>query len=293
MAMKNNQLRAPYLPQSYNNTIDEEKSDQHELVIKIYQYDDVHIDDKIIVHLNEYISSPPYSITCDNINYPVYQITIPFYTIPLGEYDIFYTIINRKGYPANSATNRVTITKSTPVSPVVKGTYILTNGATIIDAVSWWETYPISSETGVGKQLNTGVWSKEYGDDKDPSFSFVEGEKTYYFGYTDVSLNGWYIQQISAQGPTGPILAQGKWVYRSAPGTDYSYSYQMLPFIIERQTYGLVFNEIDTPDGFEKHWYIHQISSNGINPVLVSGKCSECQFNDCTFHTYITSFVEG
>ncbi|PHM30488.1 Ig-like domain-containing protein [Xenorhabdus innexi] len=131
MPIQKNNLVEPFLPQSYNGVIDESKLDQSILVIKINQYNDAHIGDVIVVHLNNYISSLPYYITEKNKNDSYYEITIPFSTIPLGNYNIFYTITDVAENTSNSATNSVKIIKSnTSTSSVISSLKIevLTNG---------------------------------------------------------------------------------------------------------------------------------------------------------------------
>ncbi|CEE91889.1 hypothetical protein XNA1_2460003 [Xenorhabdus nematophila str. Anatoliense] len=131
MPIKKNSLVAPFLPQSYDGTIDLSKLDQSILVIKINHYEAVHIGDVIIVYLNQYLSSIPYYITNENQHYPAYEITIPFSTIPLGSYNVFYTVTDFAGNPSDSATNSVTIIKSDPSPfPAIASlkTEVLTNG---------------------------------------------------------------------------------------------------------------------------------------------------------------------
>ncbi|CDH25942.1 Ig-like domain-containing protein [Xenorhabdus bovienii] len=131
MPIKKNSLVAPFLPQSYDGAIDLSKLDQSILVIKIHHYEAVHIGDVIIVHLNQYLSSILYYITNANKDYPTYEITIPFSTIPLGSYNIFYTITDCAGNTSDSATSSVTIIKSDPSPfPAIASlkTEVLTNG---------------------------------------------------------------------------------------------------------------------------------------------------------------------
>ncbi|SFN71045.1 Ig-like domain-containing protein [Xenorhabdus japonica] len=119
MSIKKGSLSAPLLPQSYDGIIDESKLDQSILLVKINRYEDVHIGDTIIAHLNNYISSLPYYMVSENQNSSNYEITIPFSTIPLGSYDVFYTVTDSSGNSWNSATNSVTIIKSDPSPPPI------------------------------------------------------------------------------------------------------------------------------------------------------------------------------
>ncbi|MDC9591277.1 hypothetical protein PSI23_18785 [Xenorhabdus sp. XENO-10] len=108
----NNNLTVPFLPQSNNGIIDESELSQSVLVVIVNRYENAHIGDYIIVHLNGDVSSEPFYITEENIHFPNYEIIIPFSMIPLGSYDILYTITDWTGNPASSATNHVTIKKS-------------------------------------------------------------------------------------------------------------------------------------------------------------------------------------
>ncbi|MCP9270256.1 Ig-like domain-containing protein [Xenorhabdus sp. XENO-1] len=119
MLIKKNKLAAPLLPQSYDGIIDESKLDQSIFVVKVEQYESINNGDVIIVHLNQYLSSIPYPITNENSHSPDYEITIPFSTIPLGSYNVFYTITDSAGNPSDSAINSFTMIKSDPSPPPV------------------------------------------------------------------------------------------------------------------------------------------------------------------------------
>ncbi|PHM45549.1 Ig-like domain-containing protein [Xenorhabdus miraniensis] len=123
MSIKNTILNAvlvpPALPQSYNGIIDESKLDQDELVIIIKKHEKIRLGYKIIVHLTPYLSSIPFFITDENIENPTYQVTIPFSAIPLGSYDIYYTITDLVWNKAKSESTHVTIKKSASPLPAV------------------------------------------------------------------------------------------------------------------------------------------------------------------------------
>lgn len=119
------------LPQSHNGIIDESELDQDELVVIIKRHEEVRIGYQIIVHLTPYLSSIPFFITDENIENPTYQITIPFSAIPLGSYDIYYTITDLVGNIAKSESTHVTIKKSDYSQPAVIASLeseILANG---------------------------------------------------------------------------------------------------------------------------------------------------------------------
>lgn len=128
-----NSLTAPFLPQSSNGIIDESELSQPVLVVVVNQREHAHIGDYIIVHLNGdvNVSSEPFYIIEENIHLPNYKIIIPFSDIPLGSYDVFYTITDWTGNPASSATSHVTIKKSDYSQPAVIASLeaeILANG---------------------------------------------------------------------------------------------------------------------------------------------------------------------
>ncbi|PHM75178.1 Ig-like domain-containing protein [Xenorhabdus kozodoii] len=135
MSTKNTILNAilvpPSLPQSYNGIIDESELDQDELVVIVKRNEKIRIEYKIIVHLTSYLSSIPFFITNENINDPTYQITIPFSVLPLGSYDIFYTITDLIGNITKSESTHVTIKKTNSPQPAVIAylkSDVLTNG---------------------------------------------------------------------------------------------------------------------------------------------------------------------
>ncbi|MBE8595163.1 hypothetical protein [Xenorhabdus sp. BG5] len=112
MSKQNHSLVAPNFPQSVGGIIDESEINQDELVIVVERHSNVRIGYQIIVHLTPYLSSIPYPITQENLLSPTYQITIPFFTIPLGSYDVYYTITNLVGNIAISESTHVTIQKT-------------------------------------------------------------------------------------------------------------------------------------------------------------------------------------
>ncbi|CDG17324.1 conserved protein of unknown function [Xenorhabdus doucetiae] len=131
MSIKTNDLIAPYLPQSYQGVIDESELDQDELFVKIQRYEKVRVGYQIIVHLNPYLSSAPFLIADENIEDPTYQISIPFSTIPIGSYDVFYTVTDLVGNITQSESTHVTIKKSdSPPLPMINDLEVkfLTNG---------------------------------------------------------------------------------------------------------------------------------------------------------------------
>ncbi|PHM60124.1 hypothetical protein [Xenorhabdus ishibashii] len=127
MSIKNS-LTAPFLPQSSNGIIDESELSQSVLVVVVNQYEKAHIGDYIIVHLNGdvNISSKPFYIIEENIHLPNYEIIIPFSDIPLGSYDVFYTVTDWTGNPVSSVTSRVTIKKSDSPQQPIEATLIIT-----------------------------------------------------------------------------------------------------------------------------------------------------------------------
>ncbi|MBC8947286.1 MULTISPECIES: hypothetical protein [Xenorhabdus] len=126
-------LVPPALPQSSNGIIDESELSQDELVVIIKRHEKVRIGYQIIVHLTPYLSSIPFFITDENIENPTYQITIPFSAIPLGSYDIFYTITDLVGNIAKSESTHVTIKKSDYPQPFLEATLIITGYQSIGD----------------------------------------------------------------------------------------------------------------------------------------------------------------
>jgi hypothetical protein len=124
--MSDNKLPRPNLPQKLDGIIDESSLDQPVLVVIVKKYATIHIDDQITVRLNDYISSRTYFITNDNIDYPEHELTVPFSTIPLGSYDVFYTILDWSKNPSDSESNHVKIIKSDSPSPTVYHDAILT-----------------------------------------------------------------------------------------------------------------------------------------------------------------------
>ncbi|REF27736.1 hypothetical protein BDD26_2552 [Xenorhabdus cabanillasii] len=114
------------LPQSYNGIIDESELDQDELVVIIKRHEEVRVGYQIIVHLTPYLSSIPLFITDENIENPTYQITIPFSAIPLGSYNIYYTITDLVANIAKSESTHVTIKKSDSPQPFLEATLIIT-----------------------------------------------------------------------------------------------------------------------------------------------------------------------
>ncbi|MBD2797192.1 Ig-like domain-containing protein [Xenorhabdus sp. 18] len=131
MSIKTNDLIAPSLPQSYQDVIDESELDQDELFVKIKRYEEVRVGYQIIVHLNPYLSSAPFLISDENIEDPTYQITIPFSTIPIGSYDVFYTVTDLVGNITQSESIHVTIKKSDSPPLLMINAFevdILTNG---------------------------------------------------------------------------------------------------------------------------------------------------------------------
>ncbi|WP_340615038.1 hypothetical protein [Xenorhabdus thailandensis] len=114
MSKQNHSLVAPNFPQSVGGIIDESEINQDELVIVVERNSNVRIGYQIIVHLTPYLSSIPYPITNENLLSPTYQITIPFFTIPPGSYDVYYTITNLVGNIAISESTHVTIQKTEP-----------------------------------------------------------------------------------------------------------------------------------------------------------------------------------
>ncbi|WP_340610705.1 hypothetical protein [Xenorhabdus bharatensis] len=269
MTTKNNQHAAPYLPQKHNDIIDEAKQNKPILLVEIEKYERVHCQDKIIVYLNEYIHSQELDITSDNINDPKYQIKIPFYTIPPGEYDIFYTIIDWAGNSVNSATNSVIITNSNSSSPFGEGNqaYLFSLSMKNInnyDESYEWAVYPISPVNGLGKALKRGHWP--YAIDF-PCF-FVEKGQTYTFG-RDFD-NNWFIRQISINGP-GPVVAQGKFtLYPDSMIIDNLINTFLSTFVEGEKTYLYVLTTKE--DYSEKNWFIYQISTEGLSRILQQGK---------------------
>ncbi|WP_340618050.1 hypothetical protein [Xenorhabdus entomophaga] len=136
MSIKNTILNAILvpltLPQSSNDIIDESALSQDELVVIIKRHEKIRVGYKIIVHLTPYLSSIPFFITDKNIDDPTYQITIPFSAIPLGSYDIYYTITDLLGNEAKSESTHVTIQKTEPPKktdppqPSLEATLIIT-----------------------------------------------------------------------------------------------------------------------------------------------------------------------
>ncbi|WP_275389657.1 hypothetical protein [Xenorhabdus bovienii] len=107
------------LPQSYDGIINESELDQDELVVIIKSHEKVRPGYKIIVYLTPDLFSIPFFITDKNIEDPTYQITIPFSAIPLGSYDIYYTITDLVKNKAKSESTHVTIKKSdSPLQPI-------------------------------------------------------------------------------------------------------------------------------------------------------------------------------
>ncbi|CDG20989.1 protein of unknown function [Xenorhabdus poinarii G6] len=107
------------LPQSHNGIIDESELAQDELVIIIERPEKVRLGYQIIVYLTPHILSIPFFITDENIENPTYQITIPFSVIPLGSYDIYYTITDLVGNKSKSESTHVIIKKSdSPLQPI-------------------------------------------------------------------------------------------------------------------------------------------------------------------------------
>ncbi|MCC8379036.1 MULTISPECIES: Ig-like domain-containing protein [Xenorhabdus] len=120
---------APRLPQSCDHVIDISKiANKKELLIKVPRYICPRINDTIIVSLNEYISSLPLIIRCNNIYEVEYTFSIPFSSIPLGEYEVFYTIFNWADNRNPSDTFKVKIidSSSTSIYPPVLATSLKT-----------------------------------------------------------------------------------------------------------------------------------------------------------------------
>ncbi|WMV73380.1 hypothetical protein [Xenorhabdus griffiniae] len=105
-------LIPPSLPQSRNNIIDESELDQNILVVIVNRHKKFRVGYKIIVYLTSDIFSEPYFITGENIDDLTYQITIPFSKIPLGSYNIFYTITDLLYMETKSGSTPVSIKES-------------------------------------------------------------------------------------------------------------------------------------------------------------------------------------
>jgi hypothetical protein len=105
-------LLPPTFPQSVGDIIDESLLNQLELVIKVDRYESAHMNDSIMVHLSEHIASPPFLITFDNLQYPYYELIIPFSRIPFGSYNVYYTVLDWTGQKTQSKSNYITIKKS-------------------------------------------------------------------------------------------------------------------------------------------------------------------------------------
>ncbi|WP_416776457.1 hypothetical protein ACNFJN_15650 [Xenorhabdus budapestensis] len=122
----NNSLVPPFLPQSSNGIIDVSKLNQSVLEVFIDRYESVHIGDNIVVHLND-ISSEPYYIRTENIDYPKYEIEILLSSIPLDSYDVFYTITDIVDNTSRSEITLVTIENSdTSLPPPLEAALIIT-----------------------------------------------------------------------------------------------------------------------------------------------------------------------
>jgi hypothetical protein len=110
-----NDLFSPLLPQSRNGIINKWEVNQEQLVIIVNHYNSIHTGDQIIVYLNgkdKQLSSIPYIITDENIHDREYEITMLFSDIPLGSYDVFYTITNMDNKTEKSASTCVIINDS-------------------------------------------------------------------------------------------------------------------------------------------------------------------------------------
>ncbi|OKP05698.1 hypothetical protein [Xenorhabdus eapokensis] len=105
-------LIPPSLPQSRNNIIDESELDQKILVVIVNRHKKFRVGYKIIVYLTSNIFSIPFFITDENIDDLTYQITIPFSKIPLGSYNVFYTITDLLHMQLKSGSTPVSIKDS-------------------------------------------------------------------------------------------------------------------------------------------------------------------------------------